>query len=151
MIHLKVSISSSFQIKFNLRFFLISKSACICLCINEKEIKANFILLVYELPKSLKPVQYQLSEEGSDGPLAPNSRMFAGQQVRGLWEAGRLKTLWPHGDKCQLKSTCLGRSKQPLLTAGIIIVLEFRPSFSRSNDFPKEAKNLEFYVKPSNY
>ena len=58
------------------------------------------------------------------------------------------KTLGPRGVKCQLKSTCLSRSQQPLLTAGIVIMLESRPSFARSNDFSKEAKNLNFYVNP---
>lgn len=57
-------------------------------------------------------------------------------------------TLGPRGDKCQLKSTCLSRSRQPPLTAGIIIMLESRPSFARSNDFSKEAKNLNFYITP---
>lgn len=57
-------------------------------------------------------------------------------------------TLGPRGDKCQLKSTCLSRSRQPPLTARIIIMLESRPSFARSNDFSQEAKNVNFYVTP---
>lgn len=52
------------------------------------------------------------------------------------------------GDKCPLKSVCLSWSKQPLLTARIIIPLEFRPSFARCNDFQKKPELWIFVWNP---
>ena len=84
--------------ELNLIFiFYIQISMYMCICLNERETKADFISLVQELLKSLKPVHHQLSEEGEEGLLAPNLWMFAGQQVRGLWKAGRCKTQGPMG------------------------------------------------------
>lgn len=52
-IHLCPIISNYFQIKFNLYFFLLSKSAQIGICINERGFSP---VIVYELLKSLKPM-----------------------------------------------------------------------------------------------
>lgn len=66
-------------------------------------------------------------------------------------KAGRCKIAGPKRDTCRPQSTCFRRSKQPLLTARIVIVLEFRPRLAKFDDFSKEAKVLDFSVKSPIY